>query len=125
MNNSLVSELKTPEARLALAEAVVALFRQWHIHEVNQLELLSMHNTAHLRMDEPLPDDPEVLERTGQMLAIERALYKAFPYEPDRRNTWVLAPLDALHGDAPINKMLEGLDGIKQVRELIEAQIPV
>lgn len=123
MTETLVTELRTPEARTALADALHALFQQWGIHDINQIELLGIQEIKKLQQGVPLPDDTDVLERAGQLLAIERALNKLYPYQPGRRNDWVLTPNSMLNDVPPINIMLEGLDGIKKVRELIEALV--
>ena len=120
MTETFVTELNTPEARVALAEASLALFEQWGIHELNQLELLGIQERKDLQPGVPLPHDKEVLERAGQLLAIGRTLHKLFPYHPSRRNTWVLTANPGLNDHPPINVMLEGLDGIRKVRELLE-----
>ena len=123
MTETLVTELRTPEARTALAEALLALFKQWGIHDINQLELLGVQELNKLQYGVPLPDDTDVLERAGQLLAIERALSKRYPYQPSRRNDWVLTENPMLNAVPPINIMLEGLDGIKKVRELIDVSV--
>ena len=68
MTETLVTELRTPEARTALADALLALFKQWRIHEINQFELLGMQEVKKLQQGVPLPDDVNVLERAGKAL---------------------------------------------------------
>ena len=123
MTDTLITELTTPEARLALSEALLALFHQWGIHELNQLELLGLQKSNQLQPGVPLPNDKTVLERAGQLLAIERALHKVFPYQPSKRNAWILTANPLLNNEKPITIMLEDLDGIKKVREHIEALV--
>lgn len=123
MTDTLVTGLHTEEARIALVDAVLGLFEQWHIHELNQLQLLGLAAGTKLTQGMPLPDDAEVLERAGQLLAIERALRKRYPYQPSRRDDWVMTANPLLNELAPINIMLEGLDGIKKVRAIIEVSV--
>jgi hypothetical protein len=123
MTKTFVTELKSREARTALADALLALFKQWGIHQINQIELLGMRDLTKLQQGKPLPDEEEVLERAGQLLAIERTLKKLYPYHPGRRDDWIFKRNPMLDGIPPINLMLEGVDGIKKVRELVDSLV--
>ena len=121
---TLVPELRDPEARQALAEVILALFKRWELHEFNQALLLGLAEMTKLRQGEPLPDDVAVLARVGHLLAIDRALLKLYPYQPDMRDRWISSPQPRLGGRAPLELMLVGgLRAIKAVRALVESDV--
>lgn len=121
---TLVPELREPEARQALAEVILAQFERWDLHEINQSVLLGLAEITELRQGKPLPDDPIVLERVGHLLAIDRALSKLFPYQPNSRDRWISSPQPRLGGRAPLELMLVGgLQAIKEVRAMVESDV--
>lgn len=121
MTKTLVTELKSEEARTALAEALLELFEQWGIHEINQSALLGMRDMARLKQGQPLPANENVLERAGQILAIERILARLYPNQARRQTDWIFTANPRLGGVPPINLMLEGLEGINRVRDHLES----
>jgi len=121
MQKTWLPEIKDAESRRALAVAVLALFASWQHHEVNQAALLGMRDISGLRNGEPLPEDPEVMERAGHLLAIGRALRKAFPKQLSIRTHWVSSPHAKLFGATPLQYMLAGdVETIRQIRALSE-----
>ncbi len=110
--------LHSTEARQAAAGAVFAVLNAWGIHPVKQAELLGLPSIA---PGQPLPDDPGVLERAGHLLGIERALKRLEPDDPASRHAWLMIPDQELGGRTPLLVMLEGLEGIKRVRERLES----
>ena len=121
MPETRLPEVETAETRQALAEALLALFDEWQLHEVNQATLIGMPDVAGLRSGEPLPADREVLECVGHILAIGRALLKAFPYKTKQRHQWINNPHPKLDYATPLQYMLGGgIDTIRDMRELAE-----
>jgi len=121
MQKTWLPEIRDTESRHALAVAVLALFASWQLHEVNQAALLGMRDISGLRTGEPLPDDHEVMERAGHLLAIGRALRKAFPNQLSRRTHWISSPHQKLFGATPLQYMLAGdTETIRQIRALAE-----
>jgi hypothetical protein len=123
MPKTFVGELRDFESRRALAEAVTALLDRWNLAAADRSSLLGLDQEAALRPGEALPEDPAVLQRTGHLLAIGRALRRVYPYLPTLRDGWVATPEPALAGKTPLAVMLaEGIEGIQAVRELIESR---
>lgn len=121
MQKTWLPEIKDAESRRALAVAILALFASWQLHEVNQAALLGMQDIASLRDGEPLPDDAEVMERAGHLLAIGRALRKAFPNQLSQRTHWISSPHVKLFGATPLQYMLAGdKETIRQIRAIAE-----
>ena len=121
MTRTLLPEVHSSETRLALAEAVLAVLGGWGVYPAKQAELLGLADILPLNRGQPLPDDPGVLERTGHLLGIERALKRHYPDDPAARHAWLMFPAAELGGQPPLRVMLDGLEGIKRVRALLEA----
>jgi hypothetical protein len=121
-SKTLLPELKSPETRHAVAEVLIAQFERWDVHALNRASLLGLTGTMVLDPDHPLPEDPAVLERAGHLLAIDRALLKRYPYQPERRDHWITHPNAKLDGKTPLELMLEGgVPAIREVRVLAES----
>ena len=123
MAGTYVSGLHSAEARRALAEVLLALFRHWGIHELNQAELLGMAEVKSLWEGGAVPNTTSVLERAGLLLAIDRMLKQLFTEEPLMRDKWVEFPNVALGGSSPLKVMLEGAEGIRRVHALLEREM--
>ena len=121
MQKTWLPEVKDPETRRALSVAILALFASWQLHEVNQAALLGMRDVSSLHNGEPLPENAEVMERAGHLLAIGRALRKAFPNNLSQRTHWVSIANEKLFGATPLQYMLAGdIETIRQIRALAE-----
>jgi hypothetical protein len=124
MTDTLLPQLEDPEARKALVEAIFALFERWHVHELNQARLLGIDSVSDIKNNKFPDDASQVLENIGQLLAIDRALLKFFPYEPTARDQWIFVPQPKLENETPLTIMLEqGIEGIRKVRELLEERL--
>ncbi len=124
MSETYLSGMDTDEGRRALAEAVLALLREWGIEPRQQAQLLGMDEVTSLWEGAALPNRAMVLERAGLLLAIGRQLAKKYAEQPLMREQWVSAPNIWLRGSSPLQKMLESTEGIKGVLELIEQMSP-
>ncbi len=124
MSETYLSGMDTAEGRRALAEVVLAMFRHWGIEPEQQAALLGMEEVDSLWEGAALPNKTSVLERTGQLLAIDRQLAKKYADQPLMRERWVSFPNIWLKGRSPLEKMLEGIEGIGEVRALIEQMSP-
>lgn len=124
MSETYLSGMDTAEGRRALAEAVLALFREWGMEPQQQAQLLEMEEVTSLWEGAALPNRTIVLERAGLLLAIGRQLAKKYADQPLMREQWVSFPNIWLRGASPLERMLEGTEGIRNVLELIEQMSP-
>lgn len=124
MAETYLSGLHSVEARRALAEVLLVLFRHWGIHELNQAELLGMEEVKSLWEGAALPNRMNVLERAGMLLAIDRMLREQFAEDLLMRDKWVEFPNVALGGSSPLQRMLDGIEGIREVYELLKQASP-
>lgn len=120
MGDSLLSGLHLPEARKALAEVIVELLTGWKATPGEQAELLGVADIAPYHLGEPLPDDPPVLERAGELLAVERALRRFFAEQPELRGEWMRLPNPLLADKSPLAVILQDPEGAGKVRRLLE-----
>lgn len=124
VQDTLLPYLKDRESLTAVAEALIALFERWGVHEINQAELLGLSNGAMLEKGQPLPEDKTVLQRAGHLLAIDRELGKLYPYRVTLRDSWVLQKDAAFNNKSALEVMLvEGLEGILKVRAVLEKRL--
>lgn len=121
MGGSLLSGMHLPEARKALAEVVVEVLSAWKLSPEEQAELLGVPDVAPYHGGEPLPDDPVVLKRAGELLAVERALRDFFAEQPDMRAQWMRLPNPLLSDRSPISLIRREADGALEVRKILEA----
>lgn len=121
MPRTLLPEVRSAETRLALAEAVLAVLGEWGVYPAKQAELLGLSGTAPLGQGQPLPADAAVLERAGHLLGVERALRRRHPDDPAARHAWLMFPAEGLGGQPPLRVMLDGVEGIRRVRTLLES----
>ena len=124
MNETLIPNLNGEQARKALAEVVTVMFDRWQLTEVDQATLLGLTDPADVvryREGMPLPDDPDLLERVGHLLAIYRALQRIYGRDPVLCNRWILAKDLLLGYRSPLEVVrLEGLEGLKAIRRSLE-----
>lgn len=118
MPRTLLPEIETPEARLALAEAAFGVLGGWGVAPAQQAALLKL--AAPLAPGAPLPADPVVLECAGHLLGIERALKRRHPDDPAARHAWLMLPAPELDGRSPLRVMLDGVAGFARVRAQLE-----
>ncbi len=124
MSETYLSGMETSEGRRALAETMLALFRNWGIEPPQQAELLGMEEISSLWEGAALPNTTSVLERAGLLLAIDRQLSKKYVDQPLLREQWVSNPNIWLRGRSPLQRMLEDMAGIREVLSLIEKMTP-
>lgn len=121
MPETWLSELQDPVSRQVVIDAIRALFKRWQLHPVNQAELLGLVDMSDLDQARLPTNDVFIFERIGHLLAIDRALFRRYPFQVTKRDQWVWQSLQQLHGQTPMVFMLqEGIEGIKQVRYFLE-----
>jgi hypothetical protein len=121
MTDTLLPQLEDPEAREAVAEALMALFTRWGLHEVNQAQLLGLASVYELKR-KIVTADSNTMERAGYLLAVDRALLKQFPLQSGKRDRWIFTGNARLGGLTPFAVMLEkGVPGIVLIKNLVES----
>jgi len=124
MAETYLSGMHTEEGRRAIAEALLAMFRRWELEQSDQAKLLGMDELESLWQGAALPNETGVLERAGLLLAIDRALQKQFAEQPLMQERWVSFPNIWLKGRTPLEIMLKGMEGLREVHDLFEHPPP-
>jgi hypothetical protein len=99
---------------------MVDLFSAWKVVPEEQARLLNVPDIAPFHMGEPLPDEPRVLERAGELLAVERALRDFFVERPERRGEWMRLPNPLLADFPPLTVIRDDPEGAQKVRRVLE-----
>ena len=117
-------EMHDPEGRKALSEVVMALFERWRVGEEDQLVMLGLSGRSDLeayKQGAPFKANPDLLERIGHLLAIDRALKQAYPAIPEFRNQWIKIRDVGLDQQSPLEVIrCQGMEGLRKVRHHLE-----
>jgi hypothetical protein len=105
------------------------ILEAWELPAAERAALLGLHCDLATRLPcyrmgtKPLPDDAEILERAGNLVAIHRALGRVFPADVNERYEWVRTPNARFcAGRTPLGVMLNsGLPGIRCVELAVES----
>ena len=108
--------------RRALAGVLMQVFEQWGISSENQLALMgypdgtASRELRRLRQGSAFPQDADQLHRAEQLLAIQDCLRTAYPRNRNMASYWLNQPNRHFNKRAPMAVMLEGVDGLREVR---------
>ena len=120
------TDVKSVEAREALAKMVTKLFQLWDLNTADQLVLLGLSLKSRAVLERYsnggfLPKSKEMLTRVGWLMAIHKELRILYPYNQDICYSWVKRRNKAFNDTAPIDVMLEqGVIGFIKVARYLE-----
>ena len=122
MKETLLRDLREPDARAAVTAAVVALFDRWNLGEGDRAILLGLCEPSQGALEEALRRGRGSMECMGELLAIGRALDVKFRHQPELRDHWIATYPMELGGRRPLDIMLRGgLPGMREVRALLQS----
>ena len=131
MINNLVNEksnnidIHSEESRKAAATMIINLFELWQLDTTTQLNLLGLSPKSCAELDKyrtgtPLPNNRNILDRVGWLLACHKTLGLLYPGNTDLRYQWISKYNDAF-ANHPIEVMTEqGLIGITRVSHYLD-----
>lgn len=104
---------------------VMRLFGLWQISIVDQAALLnrSLGTIRRYRNGGSFADNEEILDRVGCLLSIHSSLKTIFPHNDELVYKWIVSKNQAFEVQAPIEVMMNGLDGIITVRRYLESNL--
>jgi hypothetical protein len=111
------------EHLMELTVVVMRIIDEWGVEPHDQPTLLGLPLGTRPRAlqryrdgSTTLPSDRATLQRLSHLLAIDRAVQRAFPHHGAMGRYWVTTPHHVFGGQTPLQVMLvEGLEGIEQV----------
>lgn len=112
------------QERVELTHAVLRVLSRWGLDRDVQLALLGLPAGTRPRVlkrfqgGEPLPHDPNVLERVECLLEVDRALLPLFPHNPVLADLWVTTSSPRFSNRSPVEEMLDR--GLPAMRELVD-----
>ena len=122
MEETLLRDLREPDARAAVTAAVVALFDRWNLGEGDRAILVGLCEPSQGALEEALRRGRGSMECMGELLAIGRALDVKFRHQPELRDHWIATYPMELGGRRPLDIMLRGgLPGMREVRALLQS----
>ncbi len=110
------------EDRVNLSRLMIQVFDDWDINNEVQLALLGMPEGSsskelrRLQGGKPFPEDQEMLDRAEHLLAIADCLRTAYPRSGNMAAYWLHQNNRHFGRRPPLAVMLEGMDGLRQVR---------
>jgi hypothetical protein len=118
-------DLHSRDSRVRLAKMVMRLFDHWKLATADQCALLGLSENARMtlsryRKGNALADNVDILGRAGHLLAIHKALRIIFPHDRDLAYRWVSQPNRRFGGQAPLEVMKEGYEGLLAVRRYLD-----
>ena len=118
-------QLRQRANRGRLAKMLVKLFEHWELPRCDQASLLGLSpaspaTIARCRRGEPLANNADLLARAGHLLGIHNALRITFAHDVDLAYRWVRVPNRRFGGQAPINTMKMGFEGLLAVRRYLD-----
>lgn len=112
---------RSVEMRSAETNALLRLFQEWHLDTATQAALLGVRDKALAGYldGRPLDDDPALLARARDLLAIHKILRPRFDRRDEAIRAWLRAPADWLDGQTPLAAMLAPDGGLSRLRALL------
>lgn len=120
------ADLSNEYSRKALAKIIFKLFSLWGLPNVDQANLLGYNHDIQLELDryrngEGLPDNRDVLERVGWLLAIHKSLGILYPHNSEIRYTWISRRNKVFENLTPLDVMKEqGVIGLSKVSKYLQ-----
>lgn len=119
-------DFSSPQVLAGAARLITNLFNLWELDTTQQLQLLGMSPNSRAalsryRKGSPLPDNRDLLDRAGLLLAIHKALGLLYPHNPELRYGWVKRRNQALGNHSPIEVMIDqGITGLARVARYLD-----
>lgn len=122
-----IIEAVSQQDRAGLARAIVGLLDSWGVDASDQIALLDLPEDTpsrairRYRQEEPLPDDPKVMQRVEHLIGIADALRTTFPQNPKMGLLWMHKRHRKFRRRTPLRAMIEdGHNGVIQVRTYLD-----
>lgn len=123
--------LDDPDNRSKLAKVVMRLFDKWELSQSDRLNLLGLSPNSRQMLSryaqgQPLPKQPDLMDRVGLLLTIHRSLRMLYPENADICYSWIKLKNELFGGITPLELMKAGgLLGIAQIARYLDQYLRI
>jgi len=112
-----------PAERKDLIHSVFEILHHWKIDSELQALLVGLsadtksRELTKIKNGKAFPDEEDFMRRALEILSISKGLKKAFPGNATLADLWVTTPSYNFGDRAPLEIMITGLDGLKEINQ--------
>jgi len=110
-----------PDERKDLLQSIFQILNDWKLATDIQVVLVGLDGSTKAREltkiknGKAFPDENDFMQRAVEIISISKALSLAFPGNRTLADFWVTTPSYSFDNRAPVEVMLEGIDGLKEI----------
>ena len=111
-----------PEERKDLIQSIFKILNNWKIDLELQVMLVGLspetksRELTKIKNGKAFPDENDFMQRAVEILSINKALQLAFPGNSTLGDLWVTTTTYTFADRAPVEVMLNGLEGLREVK---------
>ena len=112
-----------PEERKDLIHTIFTILTNWKLATDIQVVLVGLDSDTKsreltkIKNGKSFPDENDFMQRALEIISISKALHLAFPGNQTLADLWVTTPSYQFNDCAPVEIMLGGIDGLKEVHQ--------
>ena len=113
--------LDDPEERKDLIHTIFTILTNWKLDNDIQVVLVGLapetksRELTKIKNGKPFPDENDFMQRALEIISISKALQLAFPGNQTLADLWITTPSYQFNDCAPVETMIEGLEGLKEI----------
>jgi len=117
-----------PEERKDLIQSIFKILNNWKVDPDLQVLLVGLsadtksRELTKIKNGKAFPDDNDFMLRALEILSISKALQLAFPGNSTLADLWVTTSTYTFGDRAPVEVMLDGLEGLKEVKQHLRGE---
>jgi len=110
-----------PDERKDLLQSIFQILNDWKLGTDIQVVLVGLDGSTKgreltkIKNGKAFPDESDFMQRAVEIISISKALNLAFPGNRTLADFWVTTPSYSFDNRAPVEVMLEGIDGLKEI----------
>jgi len=117
-----------PEERKDLIQSIFKILNNWKVDPDLQVLLVGLsadtksRELTKIKNGKAFPDDNDFMLRALEIISISKALQLAFPGNSTLADLWVTTSTYTFGDRAPVEVMLDGLEGLKEVKQHLRGE---
>ena len=118
-----MSAYDDPEERKDLIQSIFQILNDWKIGLEYQVMLVGLPDNTKsreltkIKNGKAFPDENDFMLRAVEIISISKALQLVFPSNRTLSDFWVTTPTYTFGDRAPVETMLSGLEGMREVHK--------